>query len=72
MNFTFGDWLYFTTAFGALVFFGTIIGLSAGFTPLAAILLATMSGGALVVATFIIVMWIAYFEAAIAERRANK
>lgn len=68
MNFNLFDWVYMTTAFAALVFFGTILGLVAGFTPLAATLLATMTGGALVVSVFIVVMWLHYFAATWAER----
>ena len=69
MNFNLFDWVYMTTAFSALVFFGTILGLVAGFTPLAATLLAAMTGGALVVSVFIVVMWLHYFAEAWQERK---
>ena len=72
MNFNLFDWVYMTTAYCALVFFGTILGLIAGFTPLAATLLAAMTGGALVVGVFIVALWLNYFEEALAERKANK
>ena len=69
MNFNLFDWVYLTTAFSALVFFGTILGLVAGFTPLAATLLATMSGGALVVSVFLVAAWLQYFVEAWQERK---